>query len=97
MVVRRDVIFNEQEFGITDVSCIPAASPRADNPATVTVNISSADEMYLRRSDRPRRSPQRLGIDTACHVSEIVEPLNLSEVEKCDQRDEWLAAAENEY
>ena len=96
IVIRRDVIFNESDFG--DV-----------NKSEVEVEVKHTSEPEVgeepRRSDRQTKAPTRFGFEEyadtvthiACNVCQITEPKTMHEALLDEFADEWKAAADSEY
>jgi len=99
IVRRRDVICDEQKFGIP-------VTVGNDNSKEVVVNVSENQESSPRRSDRTHRAPVRYGYDeyathtvhhVACHASDVIEPVSMAEAKKSPQSEQWMEAAQSEY
>ena len=107
---RRDVIFNEQDFGRSTKK-----PTRSDGPETVEVQSKSDTEPepeeheeppQRRHSERTRQTPVRYGRDeyiaaSAQHVAyaacQITEPQTMEEALSDELSDEWKQAADSEY
>ena len=100
--IRRDVTFNEIDFGHDNKIAYPSFNPEE----TVTYKGTGEAEKQPRepeeaRPDRQRRPPVRFGIDefvTHCahRTCEIAEPRTMKEALSSDQANKWKAAADEE-
>ena len=109
--IRRDVIFNEQDFGHKS-EVLKQSSPETFE-ADIKVETESLVEPEQetepeqpRRSERSRQPPVRYGIDeyatpsiqhVALNAYQIPEPQSMDEALKSDLSSEWKQAADSEY
>ena len=109
--IRRDVIFNEQDFGHKsevlkqDFPETFEADPKVEVEPVVEQE-QDAEPAQLRRSERSRQPPVRYGIDeyatpSVQHVAlkayQIAEPQSMEEALTSDLSSEWKQAADSEY
>lgn len=99
--IRRDVIFNETDFGHTNR--VQLEVEEDDSPSNEESATKSPD---VRRSARERKPPvhyhdEYAGITSAKHtalfVTEIEEPATLKKALESDHAENWKAAADSEY
>lgn len=105
VIIRRDVIFDECNFGhksveLTDEIDVEIGTSDTDeNPTTV-------NSITPRRSERKIKSPLRYGwdeyADTAvehlcCRAEEIMEPQSFDEAKNSPHAKEWMAAMQQEH
>ena len=110
--IRRDVIFNEHEFGHKkeSVSNSPEAveiQPEVENESEPDMESSDPEPEQRRQSERTRRPPVRYGVDeytatanaehVACAAYQIAEPQTMDEALSSDYSTEWKQAADAEY
>ena len=107
---RRDVIFNEQDFGKNTEK-----PPQSEEPETLKVQSEPDNESKeqeepsppRRQSERTRQSPVRFGRDeyvaatSVQHVAyaacQIAEPQTMEEARSGEHSDKWKQAADSEY
>ena len=109
--IRRDVIFNEQNFGHKsevlkqDSPETFEADPKVEIEPVMEQEQDTEPEQ-LRRSERSRQPPVRYGIDeyatpSVQHVAlkayQITEPQSMEEALTSDLSSEWKQAADSEY
>ena len=108
---RRDVIFNENDFGHCDISPMATIEETVDVKEEVEeVKPVESEPQEPRRSGRTRRPPLRFMIDEYVdsvieseseHVALISltsdEPVTLEEALQSSNASEWKAAADAEY
>lgn len=101
VVVRRDVVFDENKLGVPKLKEIE--SEKNSQTLTVDVPVASSDQSIVtRRSERNRFPTIRYGIDdyvnhVACLASNVIEPQSMLEAMNSPQSEQWLKAAEEEY
>lgn len=104
VVIRRDVVFNETDFGGGVVNVEKNISE------SIEVNADPVDEVrteegQCRYPERHRGVPVRFGIDEYADIaaaeclgdSQINEPTTMKEALASDLAEEWKAAADTEY
>ena len=99
-VVRRDVVFNEKEFGVLKLE------KRNSVGSEVEINVNSYDETVLDRPVRVKRSPVRYGYDEYADImSENVrhsayvanlEPVTIEEALSGPNKEDWKKALDDE-
>ena len=101
--IRRDVIFNETEFGRTNRVQLEVEEENDECSEEESVKRKSSD---IRCSARERKPPvyyhdEYAGVTTAKHtalfVTEVEEPTTLKKALESDHAENWKAAADSEY
>ena len=111
-VTRRDVIFNETDFGHSGIKAeTEAITPKEIVEVDPNPDRACRPEVENRRSERQRNAPVRYGFDeyadtvisehhvhhVAYNVCQITEPRTMEEALASKQSKEWKAAADSEY
>jgi len=107
VIVRRDVVFNESDFGhaeenLTDKLDVDVSHEEASAP--------EVEQQQYQRPQRQRRPPARYGQDeyaetvmhefvhhAAYNVCQIQEPNSLEEALATEHADQWRVAANSEF
>ena len=101
--IRRDVIFNETEFGRTSRVQLEVEEENDECSEEESAKRKSSD---IRCSARERKPPvyyhdEYAGVTTAKHtalfVTEVEEPTTLKKALESDHAENWKAAADSEY
>ena len=105
--IRRDVIFNEQDFGHkSEVLKQDSSEIYEVDPKVETEHEQETEPEQLRCSERSRRPPVRYGIDeyatrsvqhAALNAYQIPEPQSMEEALASDLSSEWKQATDSEY
>ena len=110
--IRRDVIFNEHDFGHKKESVNDSPEPVEIQPEIVSeaepsVEPSIPQPEQRRQSERTRRPPVRYGQDeytatanfehVACAAYQVAEPQTMDEALSSDYLTRWKQAADSEY
>jgi len=110
IVIRRDVVFNEVDFG-TDRNEIEAEVELKEMTEVGSNQMEFKHEEEPRHSQRQRRQPVRFGFEeyadtltvehqvnhVAYNVCQITEPETMHEALSGEYANEWKAAADSEY
>ena len=112
IVTRRDVIFNETDFGHSGIKAeTEAITPKEIVEVDPNPDKACRPEVEHRRSELQRNAPVRYGFDeyadtvisehhvhhVAYNVCQITEPRTMEEALASNQAKEWKAAADSEY
>ena len=102
IIISRDVIFNENQFGLNDHTESSAPKVKANLPVEIVYSNegeksdSEDADTLLKRPVRQRKSPDYYGEWVTLASSGIKEPSSVKEAFNCNENEKWKTAMQSE-